>query len=163
MTTTDRKILAYFKNKEGGFHDHQVIAFDDDGVAMILDVKGLRRVDTYSNFWRVELDDNTPTSAIPAPAGWWLLRGGCIDDTDDGLWLNLFPIAAWMQEANGLVPIVVGDCGVGDGGAHVIPFNWDGAEYPDETVIRVYAPGETLPTAEEQAALVRAKAATKKP
>lgn len=89
--------IALFNQNGHYSHSKPVLAWDDQGTALILDEKRgmLRPARDYSNFDRVtEDDENTTVTAVPGD-GWQF------EYTDDNGETFRAPVVAWSIDATG--------------------------------------------------------------
>ncbi|WP_420032281.1 hypothetical protein ACN2WE_05305 [Streptomyces sp. cg28] len=127
---------ARFKHEKGGRASYTfltVIAWDDDGHALVVDSKRglLVRASSYGNFDTLWEGDNPVVGAIPG-GGW-----AAVFKEDDGT-LEIDPLVAWHVYPNGtLSPVTMERGGMTEDPTDATNFE------------RLLAPGETPPEGDE--------------
>lgn len=111
MIPANRGWVAVFENDDRPNHTKPVVAWDDNGAALILDEKlgALRPARDFTNFLRVVEDDDTPTVAA-VPGGGWMIE--YTDDSEPGGTFRA-PVVAWAVDAKGWATPLGADQGGG--------------------------------------------------
>lgn len=113
MIPAPEGIVAYFKDGDSDrVLSQNVIAFDDDGTALVLPNKGdqLVAAGSFRNFHSLdftggETDEDTITAV---PGGGWMAE---YKDPEDGTLEWNGPVVAWLVDRSGFAsPIVANDC-----------------------------------------------------
>lgn len=104
--------IALFNDNNGSYnHSKPVVAWDDNGAALILDEKlgALRPARDFTNFVRVTEDDTLPTVAAVPGSGWQF------EYTDDEGDTFHAPVVAWAIDTKGYAQPIAADCQLGFG------------------------------------------------
>lgn len=100
--------VAVYERGEHYHPSYKVVAWDDDGMPLVLswegEPQGLTRADEHNGYIGVSYDREPPiVQVMPAVAGWH-----CREDVEGEDWVQ--PIIGWGLRANGrLVPLLPDD------------------------------------------------------
>lgn len=109
MIKADSGHVAVFKTAHGR-HTEDILAWDDEGHALVLDKKGqLIRARSYNNFEQVEQAKDPYVTTVPGQG--WLVE---VTEPDGKTWSH--PVIAFAFDKDGYGTVI---CGASDGSVEV--------------------------------------------
>lgn len=111
MIPARRGLSAYFrKNGGGGLSEKEVMAFDEEGYAMVLGDKGLERAARFSNFDSLDqaIEDAYLYENL-IPGGGWMVRYFWDNPVSGEPERADTPVVAWAQTISGSIKPLVFD------------------------------------------------------